>query len=437
MILAVDLGSTRFKAGVFDLDLSLCGAGSHLLAHQFSAGGRVEIEVDEVTGAFRRAVQEALSNAQVQTENLEVIAITSQAQTFTVLDPSGQEKTPFISWQDTRAHETCEMLKQDRRLDDFGEHGSFGELLSVQMICQIAHLQTTHPGFLAAEDWVLHLPAFLVYQLTGEPVLDANLAAMCGLYSLQLHDWWSAALEVCHLRPEQLGRLVPIGALAGRTGPAARRFGLSPGIPVILAGNDQTAGAYGAQLHKKRGLLITLGTAQVAYVCSSEPYPPDAGLCRGPYPGGLHYRLAADSCGGAVINWAQRILAGCGSDEDFFAEADKANSGCQGLRFDADLSGGAGAWSPIGLHHTRADFARSVVESLSRRMAGMIERLGVDLAGVNLLATGGGSHCPTWVRIQSEALGVPIASAEANPLNGAARMAAVARHDMLSGDIQV
>ncbi len=424
MILAVDLGSTSFKGGIFGRDGTICGTGSHLLEHQFAAGGRVELEVEAVTAAFDAAVRGALETAQTRPDAVEAIAIASQAQTFTVLDKSGQAKMPFISWQDTRARETAEILKQDDCLADFDQHCSFGELLCVLLISQLAHLQRTRPGFLAADDRVLHLPTCFFQQLTGEAVLDTNLAGMCGLYSLQFGDWWPAALDVCGIHREQLCRLVPIGTAAARTNESARQYGLPPGIPVIPAGNDQTAGAYGARLHDRRGLLITLGTAQVAYACSEQPFPPNPALVRGPYPGGWHYRLAADSCGGAIINWAQKILAGCGSDEAFFVEAGKAEPGCRGLVFDADLPDSAGAWRNIGLHHTTADFARAILESLCRRMADLVKRLGVDLRQTNLLAAGGGSRCPTWVRIQSEVLGTPITPTNTDPLHGAARMAA-------------
>ena len=133
---------------------------------------------------------------------------------------------------------------------------------------------------------------------------------------------------------------------------------------MVLAGNDQTAGAYGAALeeglqHERNGaLLLTLGTAQVAYACTNELAQPNDSLVRGPYPHGLYYRLAADSCGGSIVNWAKTVLPGCGSDAEFFARVAEAQPGCQGLLFDADLPCGRGAWRNLALCHTAADMAR-------------------------------------------------------------------------------
>jgi len=426
MILAVDLGSTTFKAGVFDEAPALRGSGSRPLRYRYGPGGRVELEADEVTSAFEHAIRAAIDEANLPPEAIHALAVTSQAQTFTVVDPAGRVKMPFISWQDTRARAACRVLQQEPALRDFGEHASFGAMLAVLQICQLKHLQTTQPGALAPEDRVFSLPTYLVHRCSGAAATDDNLAAMSGLYSLGLDDWWPAALEVCQIRREQLPTPVPVGSVAVHTDRGARRFGLPEGIPVVLAGNDQTAGAFGAELHERGSLLITLGTAQVAYACVDEISAPNPALIRGPYPGGLGYRMAADSCGGNVINWARSILPGCETDSAFFARVDSAEPGCRGLVFDAELPSDAGAWRNVAFHHTPAEFARSVVEGLARRMADMVRRLNVDPSAGEILVAGGGSRSATWVKLLADALGTPLVPTEADSLWGAARMALAA-----------
>ena len=423
MILAVDLGSTTFKAGVFDDVPTLRGSASRPLRYRYGPGGCVELEAEEVTSAFRHAIRAAIEEADLAPEAIRALAVTSQAQTFTVVDPAGRAKMPFISWQDTRAQQACTLLQQEPALGDFGEHASFGQMLAVLEICQLEHLQTTQPGAVAPEDRVFSLPTYLVHRCTGVAAIDDNLAAMSGVYSLGLEDWWPAALEVCRIRREQLPTVVPVGSVAAYTGRGARGLGLPERIPVVLAGNDQTAGAFGAELHTKGSLLITLGTAQVAYACAGEISAPDPALVRGPYPGGLGYRMAADSCGGNVINWARSILPGCETDSAFFAQVDSAEPGCRGLVFDAELPAGEGAWRNVAFHHTPAEFARSVVEGLVQRMADMVRRLNVDPSAGEILVAGGGSRSATWVKLLADKLGTPLTVTEADPLSGAARMA--------------
>ena len=82
-----------------------------------------------------------------------------------------------------------------------------------------------------------------------------------------------------------------------------------------------------------------------------------------------------------------------------------------------------GAWKNIGLQHSTADFARSILENLAQRMTKMIKRLGVNnMKKENILVAGGGSLQPLWIRILSDALGVEVSVTEAGPLTGAALM---------------
>jgi len=423
MILAVDCGSTSFKAAVVDRRLKVLGAGSARLSYHYAGGGRVELEVEGAVTAFREVAAAALRAAGLNAAALRAVAITSQAQTFTVLDTHGRARMRFISWQDQRAGAACAALETMPSLSDFAAHSSFGAPLAALQICQIKHLQRTRPGFIRPADLMLKLPAYLVRRLTGEPVLDDNLAAMSGLYSLVLRDWWPAALEACRIRCEQLPRVIPVGGVAALTAAGARKLGLPEGIPVVLAGNDQTAGAYGAQLDRNNAMLLTLGTAHVGYVCLRRMPAPQAALVRGPYPGGRAYRLAVDGCGGNIINWAQTVLAGCDSDERFFVEAARSERGCHGLVFEPTLDSGTGVWRNIGLHHATGDFARSVIEALSRRMAAMVKTLGVNPRRHKVLAAGGGSQSALFVRTVSEALCSHVRVTTASPFMGAARMA--------------
>ena len=288
MILAIDFGSTSFKTGLYDRKLRQLGGGSAPVRYRYASGGRVELDVSVAEAALRRALPKNLAD-------IEAIAITSQAQTFTVLDRQGRPTRPFVSWQDGRAGAACARLK--RKLPDFAAHCSFADLLPALQVCQL-HNAPARRGEL-----VVKLPAYFVRLWIGEAVLDDNLAAMSGLYSLKLRDWWPAVTGPAHLP-----RVIPVGSIAGVTRP--NKFGLPVGIPVVLAGNDQTAGAYAAQLEKTDAALLTLGTAQVVYACCRRMPPATSGLVRGPYPGGLSYRMAVDGCGANLTNWAETVLAG-------------------------------------------------------------------------------------------------------------------------------
>lgn len=423
MILAIDLGSTSFKAAVVDERLRIQGFFAREVRHRFLSGGGVELEVAEANSALRKAIRAAIQSAAVRAARLQAVAITSQAQTFTVIDQQGRPQIPFISWQDNRAAGTCKGLKHQSAMRDFSRHSSFGSLVPALQLCQLRHLGETQPTLLATENVVVCLPAFFVRRWCGTAVVDENLAAMSGLYSLVLQAWWPAALRLCGLEFSQLPEVHPIGSIVGRTEAGAKDFGLPKGVPVILAGNDQTAGAFAARLDENQGLLLTLGTAQAAYICTEAMPRGNPNLFRGPFPKRRYYRMAADSCGGSVINWAKTVIAGCETDKNFFTLAAKSPPGCRGLTFESNVDHSNGSWNNLGFHHMPADFARSVLESLTRRMSELIQRLGVRLDRTEVLVAGGGSDNPLWVQLLSDTLGVKLKVAEGRPCVGAARMA--------------
>ena len=423
MICGIDLGSTFFKAGIFDRDLRPCGHGAARVVYSPVGGKRIEMPVEETEDAFRQAVGDALRSAGCAPAGVKAVAIASQAQTFTVRSADGRARLPFISWRDRRSEDDNVAA---RSLQRFASHCSVDRCLSLLAVAKIAFLRKNEPAWrIEPNDTILMLPTWFVTQLTGAPAVDANLAAMSGLYSLPAGDWWEAALHVCGLSRDQLPAARPIGSVAGSTTGNAERFGLPRGIPVVLAGNDQTAGAYGAQIHRHDAVLISLGTAQVVYVCRATMPPAAGDTMRGPYPGGRFYRLAADECGTGTIDWARAVVAGGGADGDFDAAAAAGATDCHGVRFVADGPAGQGRWMGAERRDvTAGDRARAVLECLGERLARMAQRLDVDVASQPLWVTGGGSRAAFWIRLIEQRLGAPLHRVpSASPSLGAARMA--------------
>jgi sugar (pentulose or hexulose) kinase len=421
MILSVDFGSTSFKAAVVDGRLRVRGFAARAVEQQFGRDGKAEIPVVTATTALREVIRTALASAGIRAARLRAIAVTSQAQTFTITDQKGRAKLPFISWQDTRASATVDELKRNAEMHVFGRHCSFGAMIPALQICQLRQLRKSHPRLIAQAGFVFHLPTYFIHQWTGVAAIDDNLAAMSGMYSLELRKWWPAALRLCGLRGAQLPLVLPVGSVTAVTSGAAK-FGLPDGVPVVLAGNDQTAGAFAAKLENNNALLVTLGTAQAAYVHMAKLPKARAEWIRGPYPAGGCYRMAADGYGGNLINWAKTILNGCATDEEFFNRASKSPAGCNGAVFEPNDKPTGNSWGNLASHHTSADLARAVLEGLTRRTVRLVRRIEPRLKR-QILVAGGGSENPLWVRMLSEQLGVRCRVIPANPCLGAARMA--------------
>lgn len=422
VVLAIDLGSTFFKAGVFDTagvfdrQMRPVATGRALAPHEFGDEGQAELPVAVAEDAFEQAVAEAMAGVDV--DDLRAIAITCQAQTSMIAGADGRPLIPFITWQDTRARSLGPV-----DLPGFADYSSFYEPLPALAVCHLLALRHTRPDCLGPSARVMPLQSWFVRRLCGRSVLDDNLAAMTGLYSIPEKDWWAPALDLIGISRTTLPDIIPVGQSAGLTTAGAAIYGLPAGIPVVLAGNDQTAGAYGASVHESGATLITLGTAQVPYRWQRSEPPAGPGYVRGPYPRGGFYLLVADDAGSGTVDWARSILTGFETGEQFFDAAASVPSGCGGLAFQPDVGSGRGSWTGIARSHTPAYFARAVVEGLARRASEAVRLIEGEDSARPLVVAGGGGRFKTWLDIIEQTLGRPVTVTDASPLTGAAKMA--------------
>lgn len=419
MILGIDLGSTVFKVELFDRELRRVGRGSAPVVYAPIVDNCVEMPVAAVEDSLRMAIRGALDSAGCGPDSLAAVAIASQAQTFVVRRPDGRAKGSFISWRDTR----CQHDNPALMLPGFSEHCSFADVLPGLTVSKLAFLQRESSGTsIGPDDRILWLSTWFVEQFIGRAVVDDNLAAMSGLYSMRVAGWWPEALALCGIAPHQLPALAPLGTSAGLVCAAGERYGLHAGTPVVLAGNDQTAAAYGAGLHENDSVLIGLGTAQVVYATYPQMPAPTPGLLRGPYPGGRFYRLGADDWGSGTVSWACRTIPGLADVKDFDRAVSVAPEDCHGVRFIADGPAGSGHWTGLdNPEATPADQARAVIVTLVERMAERVAKL--DASGPVLLC-GGGSESAPWRECLSCRLCVDLVKmSDVSPSRGAARMA--------------
>ncbi len=437
MYLSLDLGSTFVKAGVYTQALEPAGEGAGRVAYLDTPEERVEFSAEAFDAALEAAVGEALRSSGVGGAEVSACAVTSQAQTFCILDGEGRPASPFYSWQDARTASGIAAMDGDGPFSEFARHSSFGVLYPGLAVCILHHLRTSEDLRLSDDSAVCFLPTYVYRDLCGADVIDDNLAAMSGLYSLVGGGWNEEYLKVCGLEEGTLPGILGVGEVVGVTQQETPWLGLLPrGLGVVAAGNDQTAGAYGARLHENNRLLVGLGTAQIAYRCFPSLPPPDDRFVRGSYPGGLYYRMVADSCGGNVVVWSWPYInhdrpGGMKGFDEFFAAALAGREGRVRFSFDPDTHRmgwtdgsaeyGSGKEAPKEIQD--ADLARAVMAFLCDRMAGFVHDLDPE-GTLDVVCAGGGSKRALWVDMLRNRIGRGVDTTEADALLGAAAMAA-------------
>jgi len=397
LLVGVDIGTTRLKVGVFDVGGRMVSLAQRDCAPTYLRDGRVATEPEKWWRSFCECFGQCLE--EVEGGDICAIAVSSQAQTYVLLDHEGNPLGPAVSWLDMRgdARGTSEELSG---LDYYGHTGWAcpGPVLAA---CKLRRLGGGKEGW-ASGTHLLFADGYLLYRLTGGFAVSRNLAAMSGLYSMKEDDWWPKALAAARVPREALPTIHEVGEAVGALdGSLAREWGVAE-VPVVAGANDQTAAALGVGLCEAGEATLALGTALVLYqVILASALPANALPVRGPYPGGLHYQLMLCDTGCAVLEWARSVWSpGC-PWEELFREALAVSPGCNGVRADPDFGSGGG-FSGLRLGHDRAHLFRALLEGLACAARFFMDALVVR---DRLVVTGGGAENDGWMQMTADITG--------------------------------
>jgi len=421
-LLAVDCGSSSFKAAVFSPALERLGEASTPVPYRRRDDVGVEMAAEELWQAFLTVASAACRSAGVLPGDLGGIAFDSQAQTFALCDPGARALTPFYSWMDRRAE--AEAVQALAALGPaFHAHCSFAPPIPQLQICKMRWLRQHRPEAPVPAATLVFLPGFLAWRLGVASTVDRNLAAMGGVYSLAQGDWWPEALAFAGFPLACMPQLVDTGAsvvAAGKPFPGP----LPAGLRVTFAGNDQTAGAYGNGC-EQGGVVVTLGTALVVYRHAGDrPGPYHPGGCWGPYPGGSFYELATIDEGCNALDWArERLLPSRPPAEfdDLARETVAARAEMAAPRFHPERLAGGTPWA--GPVNDPSAAAYAVLEGIGFALRRLLE---THLCGTEparyVTVIGGGSRSGLWLKLLATVLQAPVCRGRGDALLGAAAM---------------
>jgi sugar (pentulose or hexulose) kinase len=418
MILAVDCGSTNLKGALFTPDLKIQSAASVPVPYLRLDAERAELDPDALWLAFLRLVNDVAHAVALDPARIAVVAMGSQAQTFTLLDAHGRPRMPFLSWLDNRARAEAEEWRQQIG-NDFHRHCSFPHPLPALQLSLLLWVRRHRPDVWRQAARLVTLPGYLAWRLSRIHALDDNLAAMQGLYSMVHRSWRSEILDRLELPRDWLPSLVRCGE---RLIPSSRA-GDSPWLgwrpAIVLAGNDHTVGAVGNEDGTPH-VLTTFGTALVAYHRPGpEPGPYHPAGIWGPYPGGGYYELGVWGEGGAAVDWACARL--CPGKEASTLDAWAASvPPSDDVLFFPERARGVLAWLGAGSREKRA---RAVLEGILYALRRLLDRDLEIPPDRPLTAIGGGSRSTVWMQMAADVTGRPVRIGQGDALLGAAVLA--------------
>ncbi len=415
-ILTIDLGTTYFKAALFD------DAGELVALHRVPAPTRspqrqwLEMDVADFRRTITQAVAAVAASRPGGLADVAAVTFATQTNSFALLDGDDQPLTPLILWPDARAAAYEDRLKRLMQLPDFTARTGVPDLAREFMAAKLLMLAAEQPTVWARARRLCLISDYLGLWLTGRCASEGGAAGLTGLVDIHKLDWWPDALAGIGLPRDWLGEVVRAGTDLGplRAG-AAAELGLPASCRFVVGCLDQYAGAIGGGCIGPGTMSETTGTVLAAVRCSDrfEPSPP-AGVYQGPaFDEGLCFQMAFGSTSANLLEWYRNQLP---DRPDFAALGQQAAAVpplCQGLRANprADLCATeAEAFENRLPHHGRGHCVRAIMEQVAFALARQVGQLTGGVAPREIRSSGGAARSELWLSIKADVLGVPFAA---------------------------
>lgn len=399
--------------------------------------------------AVQAASRNVLQKANVSGDAIKGVGLSGQMHGSVFLNKDNEVLRPALLWCDQRTQAECDWITAQVGRENLVKYIS-NPVLTGFTAPKIVWLRNHEPEIYAQVAKVLLPKDYIRYKLTGVHATEVSDASGTALLDVAHRRWSDEVLAAADIPRAWMPDCYESIEISGKVhAEAAALTGLAAGTPVAGGGGDQAAGAVGSGIVETGVVSSTVGTSGVVFAYADEPAT-DPQLrvhtfCHA-VPGAWHTMGVVLSAGGS-LRWLrdtffqpEGVVARTVGDDSYNLMAQGAQSvppGSEGLIFLPYLTGertpypdanARGTFFGITLRHTRAHFARAVLEGVAFALNDTFQifnELGVPVSQVR--ASGGGAKSPVWRQIHADVTGHThvTLSVDEGPALGAALLAAV------------
>lgn len=433
-ILAIDVGTTNFKMGIFDKFLSM-----ELV---FQANYEVNIfnqekaEIDPEIW-WQHLISGCKSFGKKLSE-VGVIVFSVTTPGLVAMDINGNALTKAILFLDQRSHKQSSEIIQQIGMENLLDKACNLPVSGGSSLSSILWIKENLPEIYNQTYKFGHTNTYLVHQLTKKWAIDPSTTSITGLYNTKDNDltWNSEFLEKLSLSEDKLPQLYQSYQEVGNIDrDVAELVGLPLSCKVLCGGNDAVLSAFSAGLDKPGDILHISGTCDIMLVCLDRPAGSAGYNIRSHILPGLWLTLFVLNTGGKSLEWFQSVFCSEMSSDEFYNEfipgviKDKLNKEVpsyepflQGSRYSREaLKAG---FSGLDVNTSREDFLMAVLKGNNLYLASHLSEVSkvVELSNT-LKLTGGASGIENMDRVRRKWIGeFKYESIDQSSLHGAAKL---------------
>ncbi len=269
-ILAVDVGTTALKLGVFSPAMEKrCEAARRYDVNVYGQG-RADIEPSKWWRALGECCREVAPF-------LKPVGVLSLSVTTPGLLPMAEDGTalgPAILFFDGRSHRQARAIRKAVGEDKFLREACNLPVSGGSSLCSILWIREHQPGVWEAAAKFGHTNTYMARRLTGAWVIDPSTVSITGLYNTARNnlEWNRDVLEIAGIPEAKLPDLMQSYEPAGKILPeAATELGLPRDTVVLCGGNDAVLSALSAGITGSGDINNVCGTCEIISVCLDNP----------------------------------------------------------------------------------------------------------------------------------------------------------------------
>lgn len=450
-LLGLDLGTTAIKVGLFDETGKTVTSATQEYDLIRTSALCVEQDAEEYWKAFTAALQIVLRKSGIDANKIAALSISAQGETLIPVDREGKPLRRAIVWLDNRPQEEAEVLRA--HFTDEQIHRKTGQvsMLAMWPAAKILWLRNHEPEVFRNTYKYLLLEDYFLYRFTGRYFAEGSLLCSTIYWDINTKRYWPEMLQFLGISDAQLPEIMEPGDIAGKLAPdAAKELGLPESLTVVVGALDQACGAIGVG-NVEPGIFSESTGAALAICAMSDRILIDANRQLPCFYSGIKdmYMVHAFSTGGMILRWfrdtfcsAEQAIAKLAGESDYDLigrEAATIAPGCDGLLLLPHFQGSGppesnqyakGVFCGVTTMHTKAHFARAIMEAVAMTLRSMVEateEMGISVKEIRSLS--GGAKSDIWCQIKADVTGrkiVTMKNTEDAACLGAAILAGVA-----------
>ena len=437
-ILAVDVGTTGMKMGVFrsedDSLILLRQFTRHYSIHTYRDGLYSDIEPEKWQQAFLDGCRELVDI----TAEVDVVSFSGTTPGFTAMDEDGAAVHPAILMVDQRSRAQARRIIETIGLPTLLKKTGNMPVAGGCSLASLLWIRDNCPDTYRRARMFGHSNTFMVRWLTGKAAIDPSSASLTALYNTVPNDYtWNTEIARAFDIPlAALPEIIPSHESPGRLKEDLTALtGLAKRPPVVIGGNDAVLAAYSIGIREPGDTVNVNGTCEITLICLPQCLPSTRYNIRAHVIPGRWLTLYVMNAGGYALEWFRNLFCRELEADTFYSDflpraIDSWLERSSGVVYVPFLLGSRYSQEPLkaefrGVTHetTREELLASLVRGLCEYQREHLRDVAVEIPLSDVIHVTGGAVSEAMIRAKKKWMRhCPYIPEEESSMKGAAML---------------